>query len=96
MAAFRHMWELFLTSCRTTFIPSEFVAIDEQFLTFTARCKFKKYMPSKPAKYGIKIFWLCDSFMPFAIDGIVYLGKQPGETIQKIREKTLSFASAPD
>ena len=38
-------------------------------------------MPSKPAKYGIKIFWLCDSFMSFTIDGIMYLDKQPGEAI---------------
>ena len=40
-------------------------------------------MPSKPAKYEIKIFWLCDSFTPFATDGIIYLGKQPGEAKQK-------------
>ena len=66
MAAFRHIWELFLTRCRTTFIPSECVTIDEQLVPFRGRCKFKQYMPSKPAKYGIKIFWLCDSFMPFA------------------------------
>ena len=39
---------------------------------------------ASPAKYGIKIFWLCDSFMPFAIDGIIYFGKQSGEAIQKI------------
>ena len=83
MAAFRHIWELFLSNCRTTFIPSECVTIDEQLIPFRGRCKFKQYMPSKPAKYGIKIFWLCDSFMPFAIDGIIYLSKQPGEAIQK-------------
>ena len=83
MAAFRHIWELFLTRCRTTFIPSKCVTIDEQLVPFRGRCKFKQYMPSKPAKYGIKIFWLCDSFMPFAIDGIIYLGKQPGDAIQK-------------
>ena len=35
------------------------------------------------AKYGIKIFWLCVSFMLFAVDGIIYLGKQPREAIQK-------------
>ena len=40
-------------------------------------------MPSKPAKYRIKIVWLCDSFMSFVINGIIYLGKQPGEAIQK-------------
>ena len=83
MAAFRHIWELFLSNCRTTFIPSECVTIDEQLVPFRGRCKFKQNMPIKLAKYGIKIFWWCDSFMPFAIDGIICLGKQPGEAIQK-------------
>ena len=32
MAAFRHIWELFLTRCRTTFIPSECMTIDEQLV----------------------------------------------------------------
>ncbi|XP_054866815.1 piggyBac transposable element-derived protein 4-like [Amphiprion ocellaris] len=36
-------------------------------------------MPSKPAKYGLKIFWMCDGRVPYAIDGIVYTGRQPGE-----------------
>ena len=73
LATFRHIWKLFLTSCRTTFIPSECVANDEQLVPFRTRSKFKQYMPSKPTKYGIKIFLLCDSFMPFAIDGIYLL-----------------------
>ena len=50
MAAFRHIWELFLSNCRTTFIPSECVTIDEQLVPFRGRCKFKQYMPSKPCK----------------------------------------------
>lgn len=40
-------------------------------------------MPSKPAKYGLKIFWVCDARIPYAIDGIVYTGRQPGEEVQK-------------
>ncbi|KAJ8363286.1 hypothetical protein SKAU_G00121170 [Synaphobranchus kaupii] len=40
-------------------------------------------MPSKPAKYGIKIFWMCDARVPYAIDAVVYTGRQPGEDVQK-------------
>ncbi|XP_060755461.1 piggyBac transposable element-derived protein 4-like [Neoarius graeffei] len=40
-------------------------------------------MPNKPAKYGIKIFWMCDARVPYAINGTVYTGKQPGEKTQK-------------
>ena len=59
------------------------MTIDEQLVQFRGRSASKQYTPSKPAKYGIKMLWLCDLFMPFAIDGIIYLGKQPGAAMQK-------------
>ena len=40
-------------------------------------------MPSKPAKYGIKIWWMRDSLVPYVDDGDVYLGRQPGESRQQ-------------
>ena len=89
MAAFRHIWKLFLTRCRTKFIPSERVTIDEQLVPFRCRCKLKQYMLSKHAKYRIKIFWLCDLFVPFAIDRIIYLGKLPRKAIQKKMEENI-------
>ena len=36
LATFRHIWGLFLTSCRTTFILSECGTIDEQLVPFRA------------------------------------------------------------
>lgn len=35
--------------------------------------------PSKPAKYGIKVWWLCDSKSFYPLKGIVYGGKVPGQ-----------------
>ncbi|XP_060905369.1 piggyBac transposable element-derived protein 1-like [Labrus mixtus] len=81
MAAFRYVWDCFLHNCRRKFIPS--VTIDEQLVPFRGRCKLRQFMPSKPAKYGIKIFWMCDTRVPYAIDGIVYTGRQPGEEVQR-------------
>lgn len=83
MAAFRYVWDCFLASCRRRFIPSDCVTIDEQLVPFRGRCKFLQYMPSKPAKYGLKIFWMCDARVPYAIDGMVYTGRQPGEEVQR-------------
>ncbi|XP_067101197.1 piggyBac transposable element-derived protein 4-like [Osmerus mordax] len=83
MAAFRYVWDCFLTNCRRRFIPSDCVTIDEQLVPFRGRCRFLQYMPSKPAKYGIKIFWMCDARIPYAIDGMVYTGRQPGEEVQR-------------
>ncbi|XP_061747885.1 piggyBac transposable element-derived protein 4-like [Nerophis ophidion] len=83
MAAFRYVWDLFLVNCRQRFIPSDCVTVDEQLVPFRGRCKFLQYMPSKSAKYGLKIFWVCDARIPYAINGIVYTGRQPGEEVQK-------------
>uniref|UniRef100_A0A8C4PWG8 PiggyBac transposable element-derived protein domain-containing protein n=1 Tax=Eptatretus burgeri TaxID=7764 RepID=A0A8C4PWG8_EPTBU len=83
MAAFRYIWDLFLVKCRQRFISSDCVTVDEQLVSFRGRCKFLQYIPKKPAKYGLKIFWLCDARIPYAIDGIVYTGRQPREEVQK-------------
>uniref|UniRef100_UPI00358EDC05 piggyBac transposable element-derived protein 4-like n=1 Tax=Myxine glutinosa TaxID=7769 RepID=UPI00358EDC05 len=83
MAEFRYIWDLFIVNCRKRFAPSECVTVDEQLVPFKGRCRFNQYMPSKPAKYGIKIFWLCDSKTYYAVNGIPYTGKQPGQETQR-------------
>ena len=32
-------------------------------------------MPSKPAKYDIKVWWICDAANGFPLKGIIYTGK---------------------
>lgn len=56
-------------------------------MPFRGRTKLLQYLPSKSAKYGIKIFWVCDACTPYTIDEIVYTGRQPGEDIQKNLEE---------
>lgn len=82
MALFRYIWELFIENCRQRMHPNETMTIDEQLVPFRGRCKFIQYIPSKPGKYGIKIFWLCDSLTSYATDGLVYTGKDPNQTRQ--------------
>ncbi|XP_067102695.1 piggyBac transposable element-derived protein 4-like [Osmerus mordax] len=52
------------------------VTVDEQLLAFRGRCPFKQYMPSKPAKYGIKSWVACDAKSSYAWKMQVYTGKQ--------------------
>ena len=40
-------------------------------------------MKSKPAKYGIKLWALCDSSTSFALNMQVYTGKRAGEPPEK-------------
>ncbi|XP_045548081.1 piggyBac transposable element-derived protein 4-like [Salmo salar] len=49
--------------------------MDEQLVPFRGRCPFRHYMPSKPAKYGIKIRVPCDAQSSYAWKMQVYTGK---------------------
>ena len=56
--------------------------IEEQFVPFEEKCPFRQFILSKPAKYGIKIWWNCDAVTSYPQKDEVYLGRQPGENRQ--------------
>lgn len=45
-------------------------------VAFRGKCPFKQYIPSKPAKYGIKIHALCDVKTPYVCNMEIYAGTQ--------------------
>lgn len=51
--------------------------MDEILESFRGRCKFRVYIPSKPAKLGIKMYALVDSLMFYTANLEIYAGKQP-------------------
>lgn len=77
LAPFRYVWEMFMKNLVMPYVPSLELCADEQLLTTRNRCSFRQYLPLKPGKYGVKIFWLVDSQTNYPIAGEVYLGKQP-------------------
>ena len=62
LAAFRKISDMFVEICKSMYLVGSAVCIDEQLLTFRGRCAFRRYMPKKPSKYGIKIWMMCDKF----------------------------------
>lgn len=79
LAAIRNIYEIFLASCRNNYSHGEFTTIDEMLFAFRGRCGFVQYMPQKPAKYGLKLYGLCDSKTFYTSNFEVYCGKQkPG------------------
>ena len=51
------------------------LTVDKQLMPWRGRCAFLQYLPSHPDKYGIKIFWICDSENGFPLHGDPYLGR---------------------
>lgn len=79
LAAFRDIWTMFLAQLPRYYIPGTDLCVDEQLVAFRGRCSFRQYIPSKPAKYGIQIWWNCDAETCYPLKGDVYLGRQPGQ-----------------
>ena len=61
LAAIRDLWTMFLARLQICYTPGGSLTVDEQLIPTRGRCNFRQYMPSKPGKYGLKIFWCCDS-----------------------------------
>ena len=58
-----------------TFVqPSSYLTVDEQLVEFHGRVKFRQYIGSKPGKFGMKIFWVCDNDGGYCLNGLVYIG----------------------
>ena len=83
LAAFSYIWGLFINNCKTQFSLGAYTTIDKQLVPFRGHCPFLQYMPSKPAKYDIKIFWLCDASLTYASNARIYVGRQPGSELEK-------------
>lgn len=77
LAAFRDVWTMFVMQLRKFYIPGTDLTVDEQLVPFRGRCPFRQYIPSKPARYGVKVWWCCDGSTSFPLNAEVYLGRQP-------------------
>ena len=77
LAAVRDLFSLFTDNCKTCYSMGQNVTIDEMLPGFRGRCGFRQYIPSKPNKYGIKIFCMADSKLFYTGNLEIYAGKQP-------------------
>ena len=77
LAAIRRIFESFVDNCKKNYCIGELMTIDETLVPFRGRCGFIQYIPNKPAKYGIKLFALCDAKMFYTANLEIYCGKQP-------------------
>ncbi|XP_038841602.1 piggyBac transposable element-derived protein 4-like, partial [Salvelinus namaycush] len=78
LAAVREVWDLWEERLQALYNPGPEVTVDEQLVPFRGRCPFRQYIPSKPAKYGIKSWVACDAKSSYAWKMQVYTGKAAG------------------
>ncbi|XP_055772314.1 piggyBac transposable element-derived protein 4-like [Salvelinus fontinalis] len=83
LAAVREVWDLWEERLQALYNPGPEVTVDEQLVPFRGRCPFRQYIPSKPAKYGIKSWVACDAKSSYAWKMQVYTGKAAGGCPEK-------------
>ncbi|KAI3357088.1 hypothetical protein L3Q82_015550, partial [Scortum barcoo] len=81
-APFRSIWEMWTHRLPMLFNPGRDVCVDEQLVPFKGRCRFRQYMPSKPAKYGLKIWVTADVATSYAWKCQIYTGKADGNAVE--------------
>ena len=55
-------------------IPWENLCIDQSLMPWKGRLSFKRYVPTKRRRFGVKLFMLCDCDTKFVLNVIVYTG----------------------
>ena len=71
----RYVFEEWDHNLRDAYTPGPQMTVDEQLFFFRGRCPFRQYIPSKPGKYGIKVWAMCEANTSYAWKMQVYTGK---------------------
>lgn len=74
-APISEIFNAFIQNSQEMYCPSDNVTVDEMLVPFRGKCGFRMYMPKKPAKYGIKIQCLADSYSTYLFNAYIYTGK---------------------
>lgn len=77
LAAIREIFDEFNANLPKYFSISQYATVDEMLWAFRGRCGFRIYIPSKPNRYGLKIYSLADAKMFYTTKMEIYVGKQP-------------------
>ena len=76
LAAISELWSMFLHNAQGAMIPGPFLTVDERLAAYRCRCRFIQYMPTKPAKYGIKLWMCCDADTKYVYNASICCGKE--------------------
>ena len=88
----RPVIEYLVSKFKTVYALEQHVAIDEELLLWKGRVGFKQYIPSKRARFGIKMFSLCE-LSGYLWNSFVYIGKDPSADNNEL-EKELGKSGA--
>jgi len=60
---------------RDVYIPGQNIAVDESLMLYKGRLRIKQYLPKKKARFGLKLYQLCESGSGYIWNSIVHTGR---------------------
>jgi hypothetical protein len=75
LAPIRCIVESFNSKISNIYQPGPYLTIDEMLIEFHGRVAFRQYIPTKPGKFGIKVYWLVDNDNTMPLRCLVYIGE---------------------
>ena len=73
--------------------PGPFICVDEMLLEFHGHVRFRQYIPSKPGKFGIKVYWSVDAKNSYPLQCLVYIGEKTLSSEEKEESSSISEAT---
>lgn len=83
LAAIRTVWDKWVERLPLLYNPGSNVTVDKRLVGFRGHCPFRQYMATKPVRYGIKIWTVCDAVSSYAWKMQIYTGKPQGRAPEK-------------
>ncbi|XP_020609172.1 piggyBac transposable element-derived protein 4-like [Orbicella faveolata] len=74
---------------RQNYIPAREVSIDQTMVKFKGRKFFRQFLPSKPIRFGFKLFTVAESHTGYICDFEVYTGRKGEAELNQTRNVVL-------
>ena len=75
-AKLRPVVDMLRANFRSHWVPAQDVTIDESMVASKARCSMVQFVPSKPTRFGFKVWCIADSITGYIIEFEMYEGKK--------------------
>ena len=83
LAPVRMVVEHYNSVMKSIYRPTENLTVDEMLIEFHGRVAFRQYIPTKPGKFGVKLFWIAESPSAIPLQTLVYVGEQTVSRAEK-------------
>ncbi|GFY66423.1 piggyBac transposable element-derived protein 4 [Trichonephila inaurata madagascariensis] len=71
----REFHDLVVHKFKSVYVPKPYTSVDESLIAYKGRLSWKQYIPQKRARFGIKLFQLCESESGYIWNSLIYTGK---------------------